>query len=66
MRCALVDLSTGAVVNVVMADPAVDEAPEGFAIYAVPEGADVDETTVWTVDGPVTPPKPEPPPKVYL
>jgi hypothetical protein len=49
MRCALVDLSTNLVVNLVIADPSVDPNPEGFILISL---SDEDPVSIdWTWDG---------------
>lgn len=40
MRCAVVN-SSNIVVNVIMADPSVDPAPEGCILIGLPEGSPV-------------------------
>ncbi len=42
MRCALIDSLTRQVVNVIMADPARDRAPDGFSIVPVPNDVPVE------------------------
>jgi hypothetical protein len=37
MRSALIDSSTNVVINVIVADPAVDPAPEGYFLINLPE-----------------------------
>ena len=41
MRCALVQNSDNTVINIIMADPTVDPAPEGFTIVGLPDGSPV-------------------------
>lgn len=41
MIAALVNAQTGTVDNVVVADPAVDAAPDGYVLIAIPDGIDV-------------------------
>ena len=48
MRAAVVD-STGAVVNVIVADPEKDSIP-GFHLVAVPEGQPIDQRWVWSAE----------------
>lgn len=36
-RCALVDDFTNIVMNVIMADPAVDPSPENFTVVGIPD-----------------------------
>lgn len=40
-RCALIDNGTNIVVNVIMADPSVDPAPEGHTIISLIDNDDV-------------------------
>lgn len=47
VACAIVD-EAGNIINMVMADPAVDVAPKGYVLAARPEGSTVD--VEWTVD----------------
>ena len=37
MACALIDKSTNLVVNLIVADPAVDQAPDGFLRREAPD-----------------------------
>lgn len=49
MRCAYINTSTNIVENVIMADPDVDQVPDGFVLVALS-----DESPVyigWTYDG---------------
>lgn len=49
MRCALVDNSTNLVTNLIMADPAVDNAPDGFLLIGL---SDTDPVEIgWLWDG---------------
>lgn len=41
MRCAVVDVSTGIVSNVIIADPATDPAPSGSELISLPEDSEV-------------------------
>ena len=59
MRCALVENSTNLVVNLIMADPATDNAPDGFILIGL---SDEDPVEIgWSWDGeyfnPPTPPE---------
>lgn len=55
MRCALIDLSTNLVVNLIIADPAIDPAPNGYLIVGLPDDSLVDMG--WTYNnGEFTPP----------
>jgi len=47
MRCAVVDPNTGAVVNVIVADPEKDSIP-GFTLVAIPDGEPIDMRWVWS------------------
>jgi len=47
MRCAVVDPNTGAVLNVIVADPEKDSIP-GHTLVAVPDGVAVDTRWVWS------------------
>jgi len=47
MRCAVVDPNTGAVVNVIVADPEKDSIP-GFVLVAIPDGEPIDIRWVWS------------------
>lgn len=47
-RCALVDESTNVVINIIVADPAVDPAPSGTIIVGLPDGSPV--TFGWIYD----------------
>lgn len=42
MRCALVDLNTNIVVNLIIADPEADPAPVGYLIVGLLEGSQVE------------------------
>jgi hypothetical protein len=64
MNSAVVQNSNETVINVIVADPSVDPAPEGCTLVALPEGSPV--TFGWIYD-PITgqftdpnPPAPEP------
>lgn len=62
MRCALVNASTNIVESVIMADPAVDPAPEGYILIGLPDDSPV--TMGWIYDpatGTFTNPNPPPP-----
>lgn len=49
MRCALVENSTNLVVNLIMADPATDNAPDGFILIGL---SDEDPVEIgWSWDG---------------
>lgn len=55
MRCALIDLSTNLVVNLIVADPATDPAPSGHVIIGLPDDSPV--AIGWTYsNGEFTPP----------
>lgn len=55
MRCALVDISTNLVVNLIIADPATDPAPSGHVIISLPDESPV--AIGWTYNnGEFTPP----------
>lgn len=41
MRCALVQNSDETVINIIMADPAVDPAPEGCTLVGLPDDSSV-------------------------
>ena len=41
MRCALVDAQTNIVINIIVADPAVDPAPEGTLLIGLPADSPV-------------------------
>ena len=41
MRSAMVQISDNIVANVIMADPAVDPAPDGFLLIALPDDSPV-------------------------
>jgi hypothetical protein len=47
MRCALVENNTNLVVNVIIADPAVDPAPSGCTLLGVAEDSPVSIGWVW-------------------
>lgn len=47
MRCAVVDPNTGAVVNVIVADPEKDSIP-GFTLITIPDGESIDMRWVWS------------------
>lgn len=47
MRCAVVDPNTGAVVNVIVADPEKDSIPD-FTLVAIPDGEPIDMRWVWS------------------
>jgi len=42
MRCAVVQNSDNIVVNLIMADPSVDPAPEGTILVGLPDDSPVD------------------------
>jgi hypothetical protein len=49
MRCALVELSTNLVINLIIADPSVDPSPDGFILISL---SDEDPVGIgWTWDG---------------
>jgi len=41
MRCALINQSTNIVENIIIADPSVDPAPDGYLIIGLPEDSPV-------------------------
>jgi len=41
MRCALINQSTNIVENIIIADPSVDPAPNGYLIIGLPEDSPV-------------------------
>jgi len=41
MRCALVNKTTNIVENIIVADPSVDPAPNGYLIIGLPEDSPV-------------------------
>jgi hypothetical protein len=49
MRCAVCELSTGLVTNIIVADPNVDPAPEGMQLIEIADGQSCD--IGWTWDG---------------
>lgn len=49
MRCALIENTTSNVVNVIIADPSVDPAPEGHTIIGIPDDSPV--SIGWVYDG---------------
>lgn len=49
MRCALINLTTNVVENIILANPAEDPAPEGFAIIDLSDTPQV--TFGWYWDG---------------
>lgn len=65
-RCALVNLTTNIVENLIIADPAVDPAPEGYIIVGLPDDSPVavgwiyDDATETFINP--NPPQPEPTP----
>ena len=49
MRCALVEISSGLVTNLIIADPAIDPSPDGFILISL---SDEDPVSIgWTWDG---------------
>jgi hypothetical protein len=57
--CALVQNSNETVVNMIVADPAVDPAPEGYTIVGLPEGSPVTFGWIYNpTDGTFTDPNP--------
>lgn len=50
MRAAMIDAETRAVVNVIVADPLRDKAPDGFELAAVPDGMSVGEGWLYSVE----------------
>lgn len=50
MRCALIDSLTRQVVNVIMADPTRDRAPDGFEIASIPDGLAVEPGWLHSAD----------------
>ena len=59
MRCALINVGSGQVENLIVADPAFDKAPEGYLLVANPPPF-VEIGTAW--DGVAPQPTPAPPP----
>ena len=49
MRCALVEISSGLVTNLIIANPAVDPSPDGFILIGI---SDEDQVEIgWSWDG---------------
>ena len=49
MRCALVEISSGLVTNLIIADPVIDPSPDGFILIGL---SDEDPVNIgWTWDG---------------
>lgn len=68
MRCALVDNLTNIVVNIIIADPAVDPSPEGYTLIGLLDDSPVaigwlydPVTETFTDPNPPPPPPPEDP-----
>lgn len=63
MRCALINNSTKIVANVIVADPAVDPAPEGYILVGLPDDSPVSIGWIYDpVTGQFTDPNPPPEP----
>lgn len=57
MVCAVVNISTGVVENVIMADPVADNAPDGFALVFMKDGETASIGWHWSIeDGFMLPP----------
>ncbi len=48
MRCAVVEESTGKVLNIIMADPEVDDPEIGTILVVIPDGHMADHRWTWT------------------
>lgn len=59
---ALVDLASGLVENIIVADPETDPAPAGYALVAVPADEPAAIGSLYA-DGVFTPPAPAPEPE---
>ena len=62
MRCALVESSSGLVTNLIIADPAVDPAPDGSLIIGLPDDSPVAIGWIWDGETFYDPTAPEQPP----
>ena len=60
MRAALVNSSTNLVDNVIVADPAVDPAPEGFLLVALADDSTVSIGWIYNNDTFTDPNPPQP------
>lgn len=49
MRCAVVNVTSTVVENLIMADPSIDTVPETFLLISLPEDSPV--AIGWTWDG---------------
>jgi hypothetical protein len=59
MRCAVVQTSDNIVVNLIMADPSVDPAPEGTTLVGLPDNSLVSMGWIYAPDtGQFTDPNP--------
>lgn len=47
MKCAMIKKATGEVVNMILADPAVDPVEDGCILVSVPDDSVVDQQYVW-------------------
>lgn len=60
-NCAVVDIATNMVTNVIIADPIVDPHPEGTLLVGLPEGSMVSIGWKYNADGTFANPNPPPP-----
>jgi hypothetical protein len=59
MRCAVVEISSGLVTNLIIADPAVDPAPDGSLLIGLPDDSPVSIGWIWDGENFIDP-NPEP------
>lgn len=57
MKSALVDIITGAVLNMIVADPAIHQAPPGTRLIKLEENQGVDQNWKWTEQQGFIPPR---------
>lgn len=59
MRCAVVEISSGLVINLIIADPVVDPAPDGSLLIGLPDDSPVSIGWIWDGENFIDP-NPEP------
>lgn len=62
MRCAVCNLSDNVVINIIMADPNVDPAPDGTFLVGIQDGVECDIGWIWDGTTFINPNPPETPP----
>lgn len=50
MLCAYINLATGEITNIIIADPAIDHVADGFKIVSIEDTPQIDRDYLWSED----------------